>query len=112
MGTLINLVHYAGFDDAEALPLPTASATAINHSNFSMWLNMGSDSAGESYVSMKYKSFDGMQRKFIYKKEVGMTGTSEFVANGTDGEKGHMLSEIAGQLKVANMHGVHYSVGV
>lgn len=111
MGTLINFIHYAGFDDAEALPLPTAGATSINHSNFSMWLNMGSDSAGDSYLSMKYKALEGMQRKFIYKKEVGMTGTGEFVANGNDGESGHMLSEIAPKLKVLNMHGLLYAVG-
>lgn len=111
MGTLINLIHYAGFDDAEALPLPTAGATTVNHSNFSMWLNMGTDTAGESYVSLKYKELDGMQRKFIYKKEVGMTGTGEFVANGVDGENGHMLSETAPQLKVLNMHGVLYANG-
>jgi hypothetical protein len=111
MGTLINFIHYAGFDDAETLPLPTAAGDAVNHSNLSMWMNMGSDSAGESYVSLKYKELNGMQRKFIYKKEVGMTGTGDFVANGLDGQSGHMLSETAPQLKVLNMHGVLYANG-
>lgn len=111
MGTLINFVHYAGFDDAEALPLPTAGATSINHSNFSMWLNMGTDDGGESYLSMLYKGLGSTQRKFIYKKEVGMTSDGEFVSNGDDGEKGHMLCETAPKLKCANVHGVHYAIG-
>ena len=106
LGITINFVHYATFDDIATLPFAgTPDATKINYSNFSLWLNMGSGTEGEKLVSLKYKELNGQQRKFIYKKENGLAGNTDNVANGTDALSGHMLSEIMPELRNLNMHG-------
>ena len=106
LGITINFVHYATFDDIATLPFAgTPDATKINYSNFSLWLNMGTGTEGEKLLSLKYKELNGQQRKFMYKKENGMAGDTDVVANGTDALSGHMLAEIMPELRNLNMHG-------
>lgn len=107
----VYFVHYPTFDDVETLPYNgTPSATKINYSNYSLWLNLGS-SGGENNIDLMYKELDGMQRKFILKKEDGLMGDGPKVANGKDGNATHMLSDIAPRVRNLNQHGAHYAIG-
>lgn len=111
MDCTIYFVHYPTFDDAQTLPhTGTASATKINYSNFSLWLNLGSQ-RGNKLISLKYKELEGQQRKFMYKYEDGMMGDSAKVANGKDGVATHMLSDIAVCVRNLNQHGALYANG-
>lgn len=110
-GVKANFVYYEGFEDVELLPYrgtPTADKT--NFSNFSLWLDMGIDSAGERLIKLKHKEHDGVSRKFVHRHEIGMVGPSGnqggLVANGDDAFKVHLLSQIGVQLKWANRHGI------
>lgn len=109
-GVKANFVYYEGFEDAELLPYRgTPSASKTNFSNFSLWLDMGVDSAGERLIKLKHKEHDGVSRKFVHKHEIGMVGPSGqggLVANGDDAFKVHLLSQIGVQLKWANRHGI------
>lgn len=106
MDTTVYFVHYPVFDDLETLPFSgTASATKPNYSNFSLWLNLGTQ-RGKKLISLKYKELDGKQRKFIYKHEDGMMGDGAKVANGNDGLATHMLSEVAPEVRSLNQHGI------
>ena len=111
MGKTIHFVHYALFDDVEALPFSgTVSATNFNMSNASLWLDMGSDDSGKKLITMKYKELDGKQRKLIHAYETGMMspeGTpGGHVSNGKDGFKVNYLSEIGVEVRLLNRHGV------
>lgn len=109
MDCTVHFVHYPTFDDTETLPFDgTASATKINYSNYSLWLNLGTQ-RGKKLISLKYKELDGLQRKFLYKNEDGMMGDSAKVANGKDGISTHMLSEIAPEVRNLNQHGALYA---
>jgi len=111
MDCTIHFVHYPTFDDNETLPYAgTASATKINYSNYSLWLNLGSQ-RGKKLISLKYKELDGQQRKFIYKYEDGMMGDTAKVANGNDGVATHMLSELAPEVRALNQHGALFANG-
>jgi len=104
--TTIYFVHYSTFDDTRTLPyagIPTA--TKYNYSQFSLWLNMGTQ-RGQKYISMKYKELEGLQRKFIYKTEPGMMGDGPQASNGRDGLAGHMLREICPEVRVLPSHGI------
>ena len=112
MDCTIYFVHYPTFDDTATLPFTgTGTATKINYSNFSLWLNLGSQ-RGNKLISLKYKELDGQQRKFMYKYEDGMMGDAAKVANGKDGVATHMLSDIAVCVRNLNQHGALYQVGV
>ena len=109
MDCTVHFVHYPTFDDTETLPYSDgATATKINYSNYSLWLNLGTQ-RGKKLISLKYKDLDGLQRKFLYKNEDGMMGDSSKVANGKDGVSTHMLSEIAPEVRNLNQHGALYS---
>lgn len=100
------LVHYPPFDDLRTLPYAgTPTATKTNYTKFSLWLNMGTQ-RGQKYISMKYRELEGYQRKFIYKTEPGMMGSGPQVSNGLDGLAGHMLSDIAPEVRVLPSHGI------
>tara|TARA_R100000995_G_scaffold75030_1_gene44236 strand:+ start:2518 stop:3933 length:1416 start_codon:yes stop_codon:yes gene_type:complete len=110
MDCTIHFVHYPTFDDAQTLPhTGDPTATKINYSNFSLWLNLGSQ-RGNKLISLKYKELDGQQRKFMYKYEDGMMGDTAKVANGKDGVATHMLSDIAVCVRNLNQHGALYSI--
>lgn len=110
--TTIFFVYYPTFNDTATLPYSgTATSTKRNYSNYSLWLNLGSDK-GQNLISLKYKEFDGKQRKFILKDEEGMMGDGPKVANALDGNKTHMLSEIAPEVRCLNQHGILAATGV
>lgn len=109
-GVKANFVYYEPFEDVETLPFrgtPTAAKT--DFSNFSLWLDMGTDSAGERLIKLKHKEHDGVNRKLVHAYETGMVGRNQQggeVANGDDAFKVHLLSQIGVQLKFANRMGI------
>jgi hypothetical protein len=113
MGIKANFVLYELFDDRKALPYAgTPSATKIDFSDFSLWLDLGTDSGGQKLIKMRYKEHGGISRKFIQKLEVGMMNPSSsdseggLVASGFDGFRIHMLSEIGIEVHLANRMGI------
>ncbi len=113
MGIKVNFVLYEVFDDRKALPYAsTPSSTLIDYSDFSLWLDLGSDSSGHKLITLKYKEHGGQSRKFIQKLEVGMMNPSSadaeggLVASGFDGFRIHMLSEIGIEVRLANRMGI------
>lgn len=111
MGKTIHFMHYPTFDDTETLPFNgTPTPTKINYSNYSLWLSVGK-TAGQNNCDLMYKELDGMQRKFILKKEDGLMGDGAKVANGRDGNASHMLSDIGPRLRNLNHHGSHRAIG-
>jgi len=113
MGIKVNFVLYEVFDDKKALPYnSTPSSTLIDYSDFSLWIDLGSDSSGHKLITLKYKEHGGQSRKFIQKLEVGMMNPSSsdmeggLVASGFDGFRIHMLSEIGIEVRLANRMGV------
>ena len=112
-GKTVYFAYYELFDDSAILPyVGTPSATAINFRDFSLWLDMGKDSAGQSLIKLKYKAHGGVQRKFVHKVIPGMmefdsTGADGgFAASSFDGVEVQVLSEIGLELRLANRHGI------
>ena len=112
-GKTVYFAYYELFDDTAVLPyVGTPSASAINFRDFSLWLDMGTDSAGQRLIKMKYKAHGGIQRKFVHKVIPGMmefdsTGAEGgFAANSFDGVEIQLLSEIGLELRLANRHGI------
>lgn len=112
-GKTIYFAYYELFDDTAVLPYTgTPSATAINFRDFSLWLDMGTDSAGQRLIKMRYKAHGGIQRKFIHKVIPGMvnydsTGAEGgFAAHSGDYMEIQVLSEIGLELRLANRHGI------
>lgn len=113
MGINVNFVRYELFDDRKALPYAsTPTSTKVDYSDFSLWLDLGSDSGGNKLIKLKYKEHGGQSRKFIQKLEVGMMNPSStdmeggLVASGFDGFRIHMLSEISIEVRLANRMGI------
>ena len=112
-GKTVYFAYYELFDDTAVLPyVGTPSSTAINFRDFSLWLDMGTDSAGQRLIKMKYKAHGGIQRKFVHKVIPGMmefdsTGAEGgFAANSFDGVELQLLSEIGLEMRLANRHGI------
>lgn len=111
MGVKANFVLYELFEDKKALPYNgTPSATKIDYSDFSLWLDLGTDSGGNKLLKLKYKAHGGQSRKFIQTLEVGMMNPngqgSGVVASGFDGFKVHLLSEIGIEFRLPNRSGI------
>lgn len=111
LGKTIHFAYYELFEDTAILPYDgTPSATKINFSDFSLWLDMGSTSNGKKLIKLKYKEHDGQSRKFIHAVEKGMMSpegeNGGFVASGFDGFKVHYLSEIGVEVNLANRMGI------
>jgi hypothetical protein len=110
MGKTIHFAHYNLFDDQEVLPSVTASATVVDYSNFSLWLDLGTGSNGEKLISLRHKELDGQSRKFIHAYEVGMMNPAGAnggqVANGKDAFTIHYLSEIGLECRLPNRLGI------
>jgi hypothetical protein len=112
-GKTVYFAYYELFDDPAVLPfVSTPSATAVNFRDFSLWLDMGSDSSGRKLFTLKYKALNGAQRKFIHKIIPSMMtfdGSGEdggFAANSFDGVEVQLLSEIGLELRLPNRHGI------
>ena len=112
-GKTVYFAYYELFDDSAVLPfVGTPSATAINFRDLSLWLDMGTDSAGQKLIKLKYKQHGAIQRKFVHKVIPGMmefdtTGAEGgFAANSFDGVEVQVLSEIGTELRLANRHGI------
>lgn len=112
-GKTVYFAYYELFDDTAILPYTgTPSSAAVNFRDFSLWLDMGTDSAGQRLIKMKYKAHGGIQRKFVHKVIPGMmefdsTGPEGgFAANSFDGVEIQLLSEIGLELRLANRHGI------
>lgn len=113
MGVKANFVLYELFEDKKALPYNgTPSATKIDYSDFSVWLDLGTDNSGNKLLKLKYKEHGGYSRKFIQTLEVGMMnpnsqgGEGGLVASGFDGFKVHLLSEIGIEFRLPNRSGI------
>lgn len=112
-GKTVYFAYYELFDDPAILPfIGTPSATTVNFKDFSLWLDMGTDSAGQKLITLKYKALNGIQRKFVHKVIPGMmafdsTGAdSGFAANSFDGVEVQLLSEIGVKLLLPNRMGI------
>jgi len=111
-GKTVYFAYYELFDDTAVLPfVGTPSAAAINFRNLSLWLDMGTDSAGQRLIKLKYKAHGGVQRKFVHVVIPGMMkfeGDNDggFAANSFDGVEIQVLSEIGLELRLANRHGI------
>jgi hypothetical protein len=110
MGKTIHFVYYELFDDSAILPSATASGSIVNYADFSLWLDFGTDSSGQSLLKLKHKELNGVSRKFIHAYEVGMMGpngaSSGQVSNGNDYFTVHLLSQIGLEVRMANRMGV------
>lgn len=111
-GKVIYFAYYELFDDPNVLPyLSTPSSTAINFRDFSLWLDLGTDSSGRRLITLKYRALNGAQRKFIHVIIPGMMkfdGSNDggFAANSFDGVEVQLLSEIGLELRLPNRHGI------
>jgi len=105
-GKTIHLAYYELFEDSAILPYTgTPSATKVNFSKTSLWLDWGS-ATGEKLIKLKHKEMNGVSRKFIHGYENGMHSANGSVggnvANGTDAFKIHLLSEIGVEHRLPN----------
>lgn len=113
MGKTINIAYYELFDDVEMLPTPVNGIDATNRadfSNFSLWLDFGSENNGKSLITMKYKELDGVSRKFIHGYENGMVSADGTVGgnvtSGDDKFSVHLLSHIGVEVRLPNRLGI------
>lgn len=115
LGKTIYFAYYELFNDLAVVPyVGTPSSSKINFSDFSLWLDLGVDSAGRRLITLKYKELAGSgQRKFIHKVINGMMapsgGSSDnggFAANSFDGFEVQLLSEIGVECRLPNRMGI------
>jgi hypothetical protein len=111
MGKTIHFTYYQLFDDAISLPFSGApTASKIDFSKFSLWVDLGGDDSGRSLIQLKHKELGGVSRKFIMNYEAGMMSpsgvSSGLVSNGFDGFKVNYLSEIGVEVRLANRMGI------
>jgi hypothetical protein len=110
MGKKIYFAYYELFDDPKVFPFSgTPTSSKINFKDFSLWLDLGTDNAGQKLISLKYKSHGGMSRKFIQKIIPGMMsvgGPDGFAAHSGDYFEIQWLSEIAVKVLLPNRMGI------
>lgn len=113
MGIKVNFVYYELFDDKAMFPYSgSPSSTLIDFSDYSLWLDLGTDNTGNKLIKLRYKALDGYSRKFVQRLEVGMMNPASseaeggMVASGFDGFKVHLLSEIGIEVRLANRMGI------
>ncbi len=110
MGKTVYFAYYELFDDPKVFPFAgTPSSSKINFKDFSLWLDLGTDSAGQRLISLKYKSHGGYSRKFIQKLIPGMMsvgGPEGFAAHSGDYFEIQWLSEIGVKVLLANRMGL------
>lgn len=113
MGKRLHFAYYELFDDEHVVPTPqsgSASSSKIDFKNFTLWLDLGTDTNGRSLITLKHKELDGQSRKFIHSYEVGMMNPSGMngglVSNGDDAFTIHYLSEISVEVRLPNRLGI------
>ncbi len=117
MGKTIHFVHYEMFDDPAVFPFrnPSTSTATANRKSYSgsgLFLDMGSDSAGNKLVTMKHRELNGENRKFIHKIIPGMhQGSNGLAANAFDGFQIEYLSEVGVEIRVPGRHGFMTRLG-
>lgn len=108
LGKMIHFIHYYPFDDRERLPYEgTPTATKVNYSKYSLWLNMESYQ-GRDLIRLKYRELDGVSRRLVYRHLPGVTGYGDnsIASTAFDRLQVEMLSEIGVELRNLNFHGV------
>ena len=113
MGKTVHFAYYEMFDDPEVLPAPqggAATASKVDFSNASLWLDMGAENNGKSLITLKYKSNGGNNRKFIHAYEVGMMNPNGenggLVSSGDDSFKIHYMIECGLEVRLPNRLGI------
>jgi hypothetical protein len=109
LGKKVYFAYYELFDDPKVFPYSgTPSSSKINFKDFSLWLDLGVDSAGQKLIELKYKAHGGQSRKFIQKLIPGMMSpdATGFAAHSGDYFELQLLSEIAVQVRLANRMGI------
>ena len=111
LGKTVHFAYYELFDDVKLLPyVGTSSSSKINFSNFSLWLDLGTEAGGKKLITLKHKELNGQSRKFIHAIESGMMNPSGEnggqVANGFDGFRIHYLCEMGMEVRLPNRLGV------
>jgi hypothetical protein len=109
LGKTIYFAYYELFDDTAVFPYSgTPSASKINFKDFSLWLDLGTDSAGQKLIKLHYKAHGGQSRKFIQKLIVGMMSPESggYAAHSGDYFELQLLSEIAVSVRNANRMGI------
>lgn len=110
MGKKINFAYYELFNDSKVVPYAgTAGVDNINFDDFSIWLDFGQDTNGQSLISLRHKELNGNSRKFIHGYEVGMMNpmgaNGGMVASGDDSFRIHYLAEIGLEVHQAQRMG-------
>lgn len=110
LGKTINFTHYQLFDDPKVFPV---QASGIDYSNYSLWLNMGTDENNRPLITGKYKQGpDGTDYKFVHKATPGISAPTNFgdfdgfAANGKDAFSVHLYSYIGIEVRCTNQHGI------
>jgi len=113
MGKTMNIAYYEMFDDVEMLPTPVNGLDNQNRadfSNFSLWLDFGSENNSKSLITLKYKELNGTSRKFIHGYENGMVSADGSVGgnvtSGDDAFSVHLLSHIGVEVRLPNRTGI------
>lgn len=111
MGKKLKFFYYELFDDDQTLPfISTPTSTKVNFRHTALFLDMGTNGAGENLISMKYRDGDGGQRKFIHKVIPGMhpetSNAGGFASSSFDGYEVQILAELGVEFKLPNRCGV------
>ena len=114
LGKVLRFAYYELFDDTAVVPTPVNgidAAERINFSDFSLWLDMGTEDNGRPLIMMKYKELDGVTRKYIHAVEPGLMSpdggaSGGVVSNGRDGFTVHYLSECGLEVRLPNRLGI------
>jgi hypothetical protein len=111
LGKTIHFAYYELFNDVKIVPFSgTPTATKIDFSDFSLWLDLGTDSSGRSLITLKHKELNGKSRKFIHAYKNGMMGpegqVGGSVPSGDDKFEIFYLSDIGLEVRLANRMGI------
>lgn len=112
LGKTVHFAYYEMFDDPSIVPTPVGgiTATSADFSNYSLWLDMGSDDTGRSLLTLKYKEHMGESRKFIHTYVPGMMspegGSGGMAANGDDSFQINYLVECGLEFRLPNRSGI------
>lgn len=113
LGKTVHFAYYELFDDPKVLPTPVNGIDAVSRadfSNFSLWLDMGTDDANHQLLTLKYKSTMGQSRKFVHTYEAGMASpdgqNGGLRSNGKDQFKINYLIEFGLEFRLPNRSGI------
>lgn len=113
MGKTVHFAYYEVFDDTAVVPTPVNginSTTRSDFSNYSLWLDFGTDDNNRPLMVLKYKSHMGQSRKFIHTYVNGMMNpvgdNSGMAANGDDKFQINYLIECGLEFRLPNRSGI------